>query len=583
MKCRLCGYEIGEGKDYCPMCGTKVNEVPKANAPANTDIAWNTKDFPKPKQLEDIEMKWDSGFNSFMTKDATEGYVSVEKPAQAEDNPYVAKDDPFELPSKMQMQAESDVQTTVQPQPQAKAQPEATSSTGFDAWKMPPQQEVSMPLWYTQNFTATGVMKTGPAFPIAQQPVAPAPQPAPTPAVSAQQAAAAFSAAMPDATIQYMKVDAPQPVYKTDYEAFKPNYDAVSSQEEKAPEKFNTFMTKNAEFQALLDKEYDRIHSARKDEQPAPMTIGSKFVPEARVQAQSINDFEKSLFDDILETRSTAPNTVFDFDKEYEKPAPAYEAPAKVFEAPKPVFEKPEPAYVAPSIKEEPVKAFAYESDTTDIDLDELISDPLDPKFNIHTIEMTIKQLELEEQKDEEERKNRQTRLEAMRAAREAYFKLLDEELDKAASSKFIAPKFDEVSPMFDDVVEEEPQEEQEDNFDFEEELEEEKDFTRNTIEMDEESSAAFQNEIEDATKLPEELVNFYGSDDDDEDEEREKKGLPGILKFLFVLVIVVALVEGCILGLQRFLPEAKITAQAIEMQEAVFDAFEALFGKTIE
>ena len=60
MKCRVCGYEVEEGASHCPMCGTRV--VSAADKPA--EISWNTKDFPKPKEMEDIEMSWPD-LNSF--------------------------------------------------------------------------------------------------------------------------------------------------------------------------------------------------------------------------------------------------------------------------------------------------------------------------------------------------------------------------------------------------------------------------------------------------------------------------------------------------------------------------------------
>lgn len=514
MKCRVCGYELGDDRSYCPMCGTKVYQETKTSSVSNTEIAWNTKDFPKPKQLEDIDMNWGSGFKSFMAQDASEGFVSVEKKEEKPARPAV---DPFELPSQMKQSAQSAYN------PNPAAQPSA-----FDTWKMPQQQpEPQMPLWYTQNFTATGVMKTGPAYPIAQN--VPAQNPMPnmqTP--NAEAAAAALSAAMPDATIQFMKVDAPKPVYqtepayKTDYEAYRPDYDKVPTQAAKAPEKFNTFMAKNAEFQALLDKEYERIHARRAGEvSPIPSARTSElFTAETRVQAQSIDDFEKSLFSENKENDKKE-----DFDK---------------------------------TIVAQPVKAFSYDSDETDINLDELISDPLDPKFNINTIEMTIKQLEEEAKEEEIERQQKLSRLEAMKAAREAYFKFLDEDGD----GKIDEPKVPEDATVIESVSDDDMK-----TWPSKEERE-------NTQEMSDDFIA------DDVTKLPDELVGLYKDDDDEEEFEEEQRRKHGFLRFLFVLVVIVALFEGAVFGLQHFLPEAQITAQASAVQTAVVDALTNLYNK---
>ena len=111
MKCRVCGYEVEEGASHCPMCGTRV-----LSASADKEfgeISWNTKDFPKPKEMTDINMSWPEFNNkgntasiseeeitaalekkrpvTLMSEDASEGYVSIpdkkepaaEKPAEA--------------------------------------------------------------------------------------------------------------------------------------------------------------------------------------------------------------------------------------------------------------------------------------------------------------------------------------------------------------------------------------------------------------------------------------------------------------------------------------------------------------------
>ena len=58
MKCKVCGYEFDSGREYCPMCGSKVPEDMRRKE--EEAMSWNTYDFPKPKKLEDIEMRWPS-------------------------------------------------------------------------------------------------------------------------------------------------------------------------------------------------------------------------------------------------------------------------------------------------------------------------------------------------------------------------------------------------------------------------------------------------------------------------------------------------------------------------------------------
>ena len=46
------------------------------------------------------------------------------------------------------------------------------------------------------------------------------------------------------------------------------------------------------------------------------------------------------------------------------------------------------------------------------------------------------------------------------------------------------------------------------------------------------------------------------------------------------MLVVIVALFEGAVFGLQHFMPEAHITAQAVSVQTAVVDALTSLYNK---
>ena len=108
MKCKVCGCDLPEGSVTCRICGTPIEEsqlgVSEVQEPVrpvdDADFNWNTFDFPKPKQPQDIEMVWPQ-FNvhhsidadeadeqisaamasrrpvSIMKDDASEGYVST--------------------------------------------------------------------------------------------------------------------------------------------------------------------------------------------------------------------------------------------------------------------------------------------------------------------------------------------------------------------------------------------------------------------------------------------------------------------------------------------------------------------------
>ena len=163
MKCKICGSELAEGSLICSVCGSPAEaaEQPVRRSPVrpveDMDFNWNTFDFPKPKQPEDIEMSWPQ-FNvhhkidaeqadqqisaamasrrpmTIMRDDAQEGFVSTEPKPAAKPAP-----EPISF-------------TQPAPQPrQAASQPMITPPPVM-VWTMPAQQPLpsSEPLWYTQ-------------------------------------------------------------------------------------------------------------------------------------------------------------------------------------------------------------------------------------------------------------------------------------------------------------------------------------------------------------------------------------------------------------------------------------------------
>lgn len=517
MKCRVCGYELAEGRTYCPMCGTKVyTEIRRESAA--TDMAWNTKDFPKPKKMEDIEMNW-GNMESFMKRDASEGYANVEKevPRKTEFNwnsqPRKAGD--FEIPSFMQQPSFTPQYTQrpiYTPQSQYAPQPQPTPAPTPAPQPIPTPAPVPTPTpqpqpapqkqpsyWYEQNFTASGIMKTGPAVPLAkensQQPVPPAPP------VMPWEAKDILQSAMPDATISYVRVEQPRRV--TDYEKAYPDYAAVPTQEQKRPEEFYTFQAKNEEFQKLLDQELQKMKAMRGGDQDYVPSerMTDTFVPESSVQAQDISAFERSLFGE---------------------PQPAY-----------PQAQKAAPVAVAdetPAVQSEEI---FKDKDTSVLDLDELIADPLDPRFDIDTLEMTIRELKQLDEKEEEERSERREKLARMEAARDAYFAFLDAKDDDEESRGLFAKKKEKIQKT-EDVS----------------------DATK--INLDDTASS----------EMNPALVGLY--DYEDNEEEEEAGSGHGFLKFLGILIIIIALIELGIIALRHFMPDASITQTATQIESAV-------------
>ena len=700
MKCRVCGYEISDGRSYCPMCGTKTAAAEKYRDSAAIGMAWNTKDFPKPKQMEDIEMNWGEQ-PSFMKTDASEGSVTV----KTEQETAKKENKDFEIPSFMaQPSYQAPAQTPAKPANDVKPAAGVKAAMqqpqeAFAAWTMPPRQAepnyqyynvtqpqyqpspMNMPeyapipaypqrsytpsptpamtpeerqFWYEQDFTATGTMKTGPAFPLVQDRYT-APNAAIT--ISPEKAASVIQNSVPDATVQYVRMEEPrrvpiqpqaqqpqpvqQPAFR--YEQAYPNYDAVNTQAQKRPEQFNTFQAKNEEFQRLLDEEYRRINALRGSDYsvvPSDSTANS-FAVQEPVKAQDVSAFERSLFGTQREQPTAEARRPLQFTAE---PKPQQTAAEQIKQPAAPIVQQPsvepvkqeqaaEPVKPAEPIKpqqpavrpleEEPFRGgFFNETDSTELDLDELISDPLDPRFNIDTLEMTIRELKKEEVRDDEKRSERRKRLAAMEAAREAYFRSLDEEagitnayaIDPASDSKdsdIFSPekkpetRTKEIRPAEEKKPEtaEETKPEQTADIDEKKEIksEEAADAAERKeaepAEKTEESKAELQGSGKEETVKPGDetdvpkpekkeedihpaLKNLYGEDEaDDDQEDSESKGGSVFLKVLGVLIIIVAVLELVILALKNFLPDAQVTVTATQIELAVIESLKNAYN----
>lgn len=172
MKCRVCGNELDPQKSYCDKCGSFVSEPEKLGG---GEFSWNTIDFPKPRKLQDIEMKWDSfpgaSSDNYMSADASEGFVTHKETVPAEPQPSRSYEPPqsaaqraagFEAPAQ-QYSAQY-----VPPAQMAWTMPNS-------AWSMPTQQQVVIPQPY--NVTPQPMQTMAPQLSPMPQPYYMAPFP----------------------------------------------------------------------------------------------------------------------------------------------------------------------------------------------------------------------------------------------------------------------------------------------------------------------------------------------------------------------------------------------------------------------
>ena len=509
MRCSICGYDVEAPLTRCPMCGgvivhpsqpdgpaeevsqvqieAEVQDQPETGTPEISfrdaqlvrtfvpaweepraprsaeieSISWDTKDFARPKKVQDIEMQWPeyTKHNLFAASDGpekTEKPSKEEVPVQSDQIVQTAADRPerfmsvrdaedlaakyektepsapenvkaeapavkyesaealaakYESAESLAAKYESTEVSEAEYGPAAEYKPEAEYGPGSGSASSDPEEPVIDALGSEEPAVDPSEPEIAPAE-IEELEIAPTeieePDIVPTEPEAPEIAAA--EPETPETTSPEQEAEPSSDAFEFTVEglmrqASEPDEEPeVTSDEDKTktfrvedliPEQkgserpmFYTFQTKTDEFQKLLDKEYERIHSMYgEDYDPLKGATVPPFEPEEKVQAQSLSDFERMLMEDVPEQKEqTAAQKFFS-----QSPADA-------------------------SAEEQPI----------DFDSEDwkMSADPT--KMTIEQIENTIRELEADEIREAEQSSERKKRLEAMAAARDEYFRNLD-------------------------------------------------------------------------------------------------------------------------------------------------------------
>ena len=476
MKCKICGYEVNQGVTSCPMCGSRLPEIKFDDS----DFSWNTKDFPKPKELHDIKMRWTMSElepeepKASMSEDASEGYVEIPEPA-----------------------------------------PESSIGT----W--------NMPLWYTQGeglrpFTASGYINIQPG----------SEDPASKPEKSSVQTVfdnlkAPEVSPFPEMPRTLVKEDD----VEVDDAWFAKEIGGAAPDEKK--EQFPTFVKKNEEFQALLNKEYERASSLNVQAQPGEelrRTHADVFGHEDVIKAEELSAFERMLLEGT-EDGGSDKTLVLSRDKSLNKPAedPLDSMPKDTLSGTGSLsWSKMLDEMEAAKLQEkntdkrqsEPVLPSVSES---------LLEDPENSvnlkaangtvKLNKDTIEMKLAEMRAKDLEDKEKRSERRRKLDEMAKAREQFFFDMDGEPkpeSKSSEPTPIAEKLDEV------------------------------------FKEDDEKRAA-----EEAAAAEKQSKKEKKKKKSDEDDFMKPKKKHGFLIFLLIIAILVGLCFGAYWGVNKYAPDS--------------------------
>ena len=303
-------------------------------------ISWDTKDFARPQKVEDIEMQWPE-YTKHKLFSETESPKKTERPAAVEmpETPIITQDVPKEQPV-YENKTEKPMSVRDAEALAAKYESAESSVAGIDTVS----EEVQT---VNKDDGAAKLPAEADIFNTSDK----------------------FSTEDKTKTIRVENL--------------------IPVQKEPERPMFYTFQTKTDEFQKLLDKEYERIHSMYgEDYDPMKGATVPPFEPEEKVQAQSLSDFERMLMEDVPEqAEQTAAQKFFN------------QSPAEA------------------SAEEEPIDFSSEEWNLS-------AEDP--SRMTIEQIEDTIRQLENEEVHEEVQSTERKKRLAAMAAARDEYFRSLD-------------------------------------------------------------------------------------------------------------------------------------------------------------
>lgn len=401
MKCKICGYEVNQGVTSCPMCGSRLSEIKLDD----NDFSWNTKDFPKPRELHDINMRWTMSElepqqpKASMAEDASEGYVVI--------------------PDKTEVKEEK---------------PAPDSSIG--AW--------NMPLWYTQGtqgegmrpFTASGYINIDSLK---------APEVSPFPEMPKGYVPPKEDQTVPGASLAENEA----PVDDAWFEK-----EIAEAHKNEKPEPFSTFVRKNEEFQTLLNKEYERANSLNNSEQAGEelrRTHADVFGHEDVIKAEELSAFEKMLLEGT-EDGGSDKTLVLSRDKALGNQAedPLDSMPKDTLSGTgslswSKMLDEMEAAKIEGKLKEKlPMAAPGLSAEAPKEPAEQKSSEGT-VKLNKDTIEMKLAEMRAKDQEDKEKRSERRRKLDDMAKAREQFFFDMDEKTQPKESDVPIAEKLNEV------------------------------------------------------------------------------------------------------------------------------------------
>ncbi len=448
--------------------------------------------------------------------------------------------------------------------PEFRETPEANGSAEYEASRLAEilsSKESTVPAGPESTVPATEVPK--PQEQVAVEPVSEPEAPAQAPSTDQAEAEPQPAASEPPAETPAGPSEAPeekseqsaeQPDHQSEQpeqhaEEAKPADDAWLAENVKkaAPNpkysKFNTFYSKNEEFQELLNKQYEKLSAFHAGEAAASFDGSERFraqhslyTPSAAVKAEDINSFENMLLEG---TKSAAGDETIVLERNKISKAADTAAQAQDTAAPVPAKEADLAQTLVAGAETEAVRKAAeaaaqqdghpvdQPSPTADTDVKRPVT--RDEKIDRDTVEMRLMQIREQETLETKAREDRRQMFDDLTKSRSASFGDLEEAL-KADVNKTFPPV---------------PKKEK---------TEQEK--TKEVVKTSEKKSGV--------PTITSQLRDLYEYQEEHEDEDQREHRKHGFWNSLFIVLLVIALLIGlfklAVIVLNRIMPDAIAT-----------------------